>query len=349
MERHAYRACFNLELHPSRLVSLRIQLQIKLVPSNETLHGASCALWTRFKFSPDQFLGRRPRFWIAFPSPLRDLANVSQRSKSVVFGATCSHGTRPLRCVQYPGEYLWVPHMWWHATKNLDANVAYGQRPAYTCGEVQKKTAAEQLRAAGGSSGTEIGKSSNGGSKRADSEEGIPLLPWPPEVPASKIGAALVKPFALDPVQPTLGGRRQWFDILGLQTWAAGRSLSEAAAAYNEVLIKVRAAVEGALPEDADLMRETAAFVHCHLAAQLGRVAADKKATNTPGTLDATTAAATVPLLADWAAIARNYSAAIFAHQCQRSGGNGHWVTPKRSRSRHRRRLLTQKSATKNS
>ena len=258
-------------------------------------------------------------------------------------------GTRPLRCVQYPGEYLWVPHMWWHATKNLDANVAYGQRPAYTCGEVQKKTAAEQLRAAGGSSGTEIGKSSNGGSKRADSEEGIPLLPWPPEVPASKIGAALVKPFALDPVQPTLGGRRQWFDILGLQTWAAGRSLSEAAAAYNEVLIKVRAAVEGALPEDADLMRETAAFVHCHLAAQLGRVAADKKATNTPGTLDATTAAATVPLLADWAAIARNYSAAIFAHQCQRSGGNGHWVTPKRSRSRHRRRLLTQKSATKNS
>lgn len=240
-------------------------------------------------------------------------------------------GVRPLRCVQYPGEYLWVPHMWWHATKNLDANVAYGQRPAYTSREVQKKVAAEQHSAAGGSN------------TAFDSEGGIPLQPWPPEVPASTVGAALVKPFALDPLQPTLGGRGQWFDILGLQTWAANRSLSDAAAAYNEVLAKVRSAVKGALPEDADVMRETASFMHCHLAAQLGRVAADKKTINPPGTLDATTAAATAPLLADWAAIARNYSASMFAQQCQRSGGSGHWVAPMRNRSR--RRQLREKPA----
>lgn len=38
-------------------------------------------------------------------------------------------GQRPLRCVQYPGEIIWLPDNWWHATLNLDASVAYGQKP----------------------------------------------------------------------------------------------------------------------------------------------------------------------------------------------------------------------------
>ena len=38
-------------------------------------------------------------------------------------------GQRPLRCVQYPGEIIWLPENWWHATLNLDASVAYGQKP----------------------------------------------------------------------------------------------------------------------------------------------------------------------------------------------------------------------------
>lgn len=39
-------------------------------------------------------------------------------------------GERPLRCVQYPGEILFFPASWWHATQNLDAlTLAYGEKP----------------------------------------------------------------------------------------------------------------------------------------------------------------------------------------------------------------------------
>ena len=30
-------------------------------------------------------------------------------------------GSRPLRCVQSPGDVLYFPDEWWHATMNLDA------------------------------------------------------------------------------------------------------------------------------------------------------------------------------------------------------------------------------------
>jgi len=88
LERFACRAFFKLELLSPRMVSLRIQLPVKLMPQIETFYGASCALWTRFKRSQDQFLGRRAWVWSAIPSPFGDLANISQRSESVVFGAT---------------------------------------------------------------------------------------------------------------------------------------------------------------------------------------------------------------------------------------------------------------------
>jgi hypothetical protein len=152
------------------------------------------------------------------------------------------------------------------------------------------------------------------------------------------VGAALVQPFGLDPVQPTLGGRGQWFDILGLQAWASScPRFAEAAAEYAAVLLKVRVAVAGAAAEDAALMRETAAFVHCHLAAQLARLAAEKEAVQPLGTADAAAATAeahavAARLLADWTLLARNYSAAVYARQCQGSGGSGHWVAPTRRR-----------------
>lgn len=42
-------------------------------------------------------------------------------------------GKRPLRCVQYPGEVIWLPPQWWHATMNMGvATVAYGQKPRYS-------------------------------------------------------------------------------------------------------------------------------------------------------------------------------------------------------------------------
>jgi len=41
-------------------------------------------------------------------------------------------GMRPLRCAQYPGEVIWLPPLWWHATMNMDSvTVAYGQKPKY--------------------------------------------------------------------------------------------------------------------------------------------------------------------------------------------------------------------------
>jgi len=39
-------------------------------------------------------------------------------------------GQRPLYCVQRPGEVVFVPDSWWHATMNLDEfQVAYGEKP----------------------------------------------------------------------------------------------------------------------------------------------------------------------------------------------------------------------------
>jgi len=39
-------------------------------------------------------------------------------------------GQRPLYCVQHPGEVVYVPNAWWHATMNLDRfQVAYGEKP----------------------------------------------------------------------------------------------------------------------------------------------------------------------------------------------------------------------------
>jgi diketogulonate reductase-like aldo/keto reductase len=39
-------------------------------------------------------------------------------------------GKRPLYCVQKPGEIVWIPSEWWHATENLaDLNIAWGAKP----------------------------------------------------------------------------------------------------------------------------------------------------------------------------------------------------------------------------
>jgi len=39
-------------------------------------------------------------------------------------------GRRPLRCLQHPGQILYFPSNWWHATENVDSFVlAYGEKP----------------------------------------------------------------------------------------------------------------------------------------------------------------------------------------------------------------------------
>lgn len=39
-------------------------------------------------------------------------------------------GERPLRCAQYPGEIIFFPDDWWHATANAgDYTLAYGEKP----------------------------------------------------------------------------------------------------------------------------------------------------------------------------------------------------------------------------
>ena len=45
--------------------------------------------------------------------------------------ASAPLGRRPLRCTQGPGDLLWLPEMWWHATANVDSGtLAYGEKPS---------------------------------------------------------------------------------------------------------------------------------------------------------------------------------------------------------------------------
>lgn len=210
-------------------------------------------------------------------------------------------GERPLRCVQYPGDQLYLPKMWWHATMNLDENVAYGLRPALT--------------------GREIEKSGWPGNEQQQQRSGGPIDDSSPSLAQQR----LVAPFTPDPAPSIIfldnnstrsnsatgsnaTASPRWFDLIELQAWTAAHP-KNALAGYSGVLRRVRAAVALAVvADDAALMRQTAAFMHCHLRSQMQRFAFEHPEVRSEETLGRT--------LAQWGDYARGYSPEIHARQC---------------------------------
>ena len=241
-----------------------------------------------------------------------------------------SLGDRPIYCIQRPGEVLWLPRMWWHATMNLRPSVSYGTKPSATSRDIEEKALATNARFVTSSMRNEYAGAS------------APL-------------ASLLARFKAEPTWDFDRGAEKllypgvdaplWYDVAQTQMWARkGVSIQRPADGkekhrmkvdedgaswaaimiddYEGVLFHVVRAVKSTLDkQDTAAMRATAAFIICHMVMQMKRLAADfytllatKKGKSLEQQLPYESLVA--PTLKKWQTLALNFSAAVHKRQC---------------------------------
>jgi hypothetical protein len=154
-------------------------------------------------------------------------------------------GQRPLRCVQRPGDVLWLPRLWWHATLNLKPCVAFGSKPTLTDREIEDRAEAQGVAFASALFAEEDAERAARTKRQRDGTRGAAAAVEDEDEDAAleAVLRRLQAPFAPEerwdedrgeerlprrnaPAGPARDGR--WFDVPELRSWALRQAFSAA-------------------------------------------------------------------------------------------------------------------------